>query len=123
MTSGCFQRSRGVFENKIQLTVDVVVNAKLCIFTSTSSEYIQSVDVDLLYFHINAELILLVEKWYFEGSLLMVDIQGYRKGFLSWTSVVWHICHENIFMDSVAPPLPGPNLILFGLLNDAKLPF
>ena len=48
------------------------------IFTSTFTEYIQSVDVDLLYFDINAELILLVEKWNFEGSLIMVDTQGFR---------------------------------------------
>jgi len=48
------------------------------IFTSTFTEYIQSVDVDLLYFDINAELILLVEKWNFEGSLIMVDIQGFH---------------------------------------------
>jgi len=48
------------------------------IFTSTFTEYIQSVDVDLLYFDINAELTLLVEKWNFEGSLIMVDIQGFR---------------------------------------------
>ena len=62
-------------------SVDVVVNAKLyiyIIFTTTFTEYIQSVDVDLLYFDINAELILLVEKWNFEGSLITVDIQDFR---------------------------------------------
>jgi len=62
-------------------SVDVVVNAKLyiyIIFTPTFTEYIQSVDVDLLYFDINAELILLVEKWNFEGSLITVDIQDFR---------------------------------------------
>jgi len=67
------------------------------ILTSTFTQYIQSVDVNLLYFDINAELILLAEKWTFRtsvklllaGQVLYGTFATKTYSWTVWPAVTW----------------------------------